>query len=149
MRAGMIILMVFGIIDVILLFINLINYATLSAEYPSLYWGQFGGTIPNLILNSIRVALIGKWLGSPDRAFDRILLIKAMRLGCAIAIYMMVYNLILIITSYNDFTEQARGQLIGGIIGGLIGLVLQIWYLQSARQFYAERYKSENGGQMI
>ena len=67
MRPGMIILLVFGILDIIGPIFNLISYATLAGDsyyYSGLYWGQFGGTFPLLIFSILQVMLISRWLQS-------------------------------------------------------------------------------------
>ena len=77
------------------------------------------------------------------------LLIRAMRLGVIMVIYLMVYSLIMIITNYNNFNQQGQSLLIGQIVGGFIGLLIQLWYLDSAKKYYAERLKAEGGGALI
>lgn len=145
----MIILMVFAIIDIFMLFFQLIALIQLGSDYPGLGYGQIGPAIIRLILTIIIVSLISKWLKSADTSADRILLMKAMKFGIINGVIFMVQGIIVICVAYNDYDSQGQGQIIGEVIGGFINALLNLWYFNSAKQFYTEKLKVERGGALI
>ena len=93
MPAGMGILLVLNLISLILGIIGLVGLFSYSGGY---VYGAASVNIVSMIILLGESILIIMWMASKDRAVDRLLLVRAMRIGMVGSILGVIYSIIIL-----------------------------------------------------
>ena len=143
MPTGMGILLFLNLVGLILDIIALVNLFSYTGGF------VYGGASLNIVTMLIILAqsvLIIMWMNSKDRAVDRLLLVRAMRVGLLASVLGIVYSVIVMTNMPKTEGVDSNQLILSSIIGGALNFLLCIWWHQSAMQFHAEKVKVERGG---
>ena len=142
MPAGMGILLVLNLISLILGIIGLVGLFSYSGGY---VYGAASVNIVSMIILLGESILIIMWMASKDRAVDRLLLVRAMRIGMVGSILGVIYSII-ILTNMPKNTGADGSQLaMSTVISAALNFLLYLWWHNSAVQFHQEKVKVERG----
>ena len=150
MRCGMIILFILDIFG--LLFLGLILTAMMalaSNGYGDESSGYLGAIIPAFCFAFISWILIGSFLCGEDTSMSRRRLITAMWFSIVSRVILMcvmtqaVKAMAVDAANIDNNDQQVEVQVQSNVGGDILGLLFNIWYLISAKQFYVEKLKAE------
>ena len=143
MRTGMIIMLVWRIVGALFLIVEWMQFYQVAQSFPVTGYGEIAGTVPSFISQLIIAWQIQSWLGSRDTSTDRLLLVKAMKLGIVNDLLLSGVYLAVVVFDFDKFNMQDQDRIMGALVGRSLGVCLNMWYVHTAKLFYTEKAKFE------